>query len=93
MDIGDERESGSVLMIEGLDTAIIGTSYRDNAEVFVYDFRLSIRILMEAGFPEDEAIDHIEWLAVSEVPKAPFFVYTTKTPDDPEQRPEGTSLH
>tara|TARA_Y100000389_G_scaffold67154_1_gene63389 strand:+ start:1376 stop:1645 length:270 start_codon:yes stop_codon:yes gene_type:complete len=82
-----------VIMIDGLDAAIIGTGYKEHEEVIVYDFRAAVNILVNSGYSPIEAEGHVEYLATSDTPRAPLFVFTKEDSAYPVDKPAGTTLH
>jgi|TARA_Y100000289_G_scaffold31180_1_gene30906 cobyric acid synthase len=82
-----------VIMIEGLDAAIIGTGYKEHEEVIVYDYRAAVNILVNSGYDIEEAEGHVEYLATSDTPRAPMFVFTREDSAYQVDKPTGTTLH
>jgi hypothetical protein len=54
-----------MLKAEGFDKAIIGVGYRCGQEdIYVYDTEKCVKILMDQGMTEEEAIDYFEYNVV-----------------------------
>ena len=64
-----------VVAINGLDSAIIGTTVRDGREVLAYDYDKAIAILMSHGFDMEHAEKFIAEAEAFHDEGGPTFVY------------------
>jgi hypothetical protein len=50
-----------MLRVEGFNEAVIGTGTRFNNKFWVYDYNKVIKILMDDGMTEEEAIEYFDF--------------------------------
>ena len=63
-----------LVAIEGLDSAIIGTTFCNETEVLCYSYDKCVRLVMQKGITEVDAESFIAELATTSVVGAPVFV-------------------
>lgn len=77
-----------VVVIDGLDDAIVGSTVINGREVLAYNYDKCIAIIMAAGHSEEHAAKWIEEISSQEFDGAPAFIYF----DDEETEFYGSSV-
>jgi hypothetical protein len=83
-----------VIAINGLDSAIIGTTVRNGREVLAYDYDKAVQIIVQSGRDIEYAEKFIEEAARYHEEGGPAFVYLDVQEDIYDIfPPEGVTVH
>jgi len=83
-----------VVVIDGLDDAIVGSTVISGREVIAYDFDKCVAIIMSKGHSEDYAQKWIEEISSHEFEGAPAFIYfDEETEFYGSSIPSGSTVH
>lgn len=83
-----------VIAINGLDSAIIGTTVRNGREVLAYDYDKALKIIVQSGRDVEYAEKFLEEAAAYHREGGPAFVYLDVQEDIHDTfPPAGTTIH
>ncbi len=81
------------MAIEGLDSAIIGTTICNKTEVLCYNYEKCVRLVMQKGITEMDAESFIAELATTNVVGAPVFIQLDNDQLAYDRKRSGGTLH
>ena len=82
-----------VIAIDGLDDAILGTTFRNGREVLAYDYYLCVELLRNQRAPFSEIVRFLEAAATAEASGGLVFVYSKEEKERGVPSETSATLH
>ena len=82
-----------VVVIDGLDDAIVGSVVVGGREVVAYNYDKCVAIIMAAGNSEEHAQEFLQEITSQEFEGAPAFIFFDEETEFYGSTPKGTTIH